>query len=721
MLNSFGTIDQSLELKQLDVFLAKPHADVTKIGKTIGKLNNFINNPTHTVNLGNLNEIEFRVPYNVENKIEHELVKNPYVDKLLERFLLKVKIENEYEWYIINEIKDNMSDNSDMKTVHAFSLGYELADELIRDYNVVSYSLWQVSNETVQDTLWTIGDIDPIFEDKFRSFEVPEATALDFLFQIRDTFGASIEFDTIYRKIHFRDPNKGKKQPLTIGYGKYLKTLGKSSNSDEMVTRLYVYGKDGLSINRVNPAGASYLEDFSYFLFPFERDDNRNVIKSSRYMSDSLCHAILDYNELLESKEGVFASLLEQQEEVQANLTQRKNELFQLETDLKIIQSTLDVQRAHGTFFYRDNTYSNKSDTIGFGLTNTSYNVVMLKVYNSTLSVNIDGNVINPPKLNEWFVARKITDKELTYVNTNGTGRIEIIIVEISLDEYNSSDNSIILDRYNEFIKQKSVDDKNAEIEAIENELNEIDTQISEFQEEISIENNFTPQQIAERKRYIIKRTWSDENYFEDRELLEAAKSKFLEYKMPKTIINLDIVNFLQVLSEQRNWDKLGIGDEIRIRYDKINVDIRAKITQIVINYDDQTIKLTIANIKDLFGEYARILEYMKTTNRISTSLDSSKWKWNDAVEKATYANDKLNQAYRSSEQRILAGVDEQIEISHRGLVARSPSFPNEMLILQAGVLALSRSSGLNWETAITPYGCVTEKIKYEVILLESE
>ncbi|PLR99653.1 phage tail protein [Bacillus sp. T33-2] len=711
----FGVIDTSLKPIEPQIFLAKPNRQI------IGKLNkHFIYGKSQTINLGNLNEITFNMPYEIEKKIDHTLVRNPYIDKVLERFLLKVQSDDTVEWYIINEIKDDISDSGDIKSAHAFSLGYELADKLIRNYNVTSYSLWQVSNETIDDTLWSIGEVDPIFEGKFRSFDISEATALDFISQIAETFGALIEYDTVNRKIHFRDPAKvGTKQSLTIGYGKYLKSLGKTSNSDEMVTRLYVYGKDGLSINRVNPAGASYLEDFSYFMFPFERDENRNVIQHSKYMSDSLCHAILDYNDLIASKDGVFDSLLDQQEALQEQLTIENTEMFNLNTQLKIIQSTLDVQRAHDSFFYRDSTYNNQSDTIGYGLTKTSYNAVMLKVHSNQLSINIDGTPITIPTLNQWFVAKKITDQEITHTNVSGTGRIEIQIVEISLDEFNGNDNNVILTRYNEFIKQAEVNAKQVEIDGIKLQITSVENQIKEFQNEISIENNFTPEQIKERTQFTIRRTWTDENYFDDKELLEASKEKFLEYKLPKTVINLDIINFLQVLEEQRNWDKLSIGDEIGIRYDKIKVDIRAKITQITFDYDSQSIQLTIANVKDLFGDAARMLEMLKSSYSTSTSVDSSKYKWNEAVDKARFANDKLNQAYDAAEQRITAGAKQTIDISERGMIVRSPDNPSYMIVIQAGVMGLSLDGGLNWQTAIMPEGIVAQRLIGKAIIGE--
>lgn len=712
----FGIIDKTLKPRRPQIFLAKPNRQI------IGKLNNqFAYNVVHDINLGQLNEISFNMPYDVEKEIKHKLVRNPYIDKILERYLLKVKLGNSEEWYIINEIKDNVDDGKDIRTVHAFSLGYELNDRIIQRYEVVGYSLWQVSNEVLDGTLWSVGDVDPIFDLKFRSFDVTDQTVLDIIFEIGETFGALVEFDTVNRKIHFRDPEKvGQKRGYTIGYGKYLRSLSKTSTSDEMVTRLYIYGKDRLSINRVNPAGTPYLEDFSYFMFPFERDENRNVIRHSRYMSDELCHAILDYNELLESKKGVFADLLAQQEQVQIELTNKENELFQLETDLANIQQRLDVQRAHGTFLYRENEYNNKSDTIGFGLTPTSYYAIMVKINNSQLKIKVDNASVTVPSINQWHVIKKIANKDLTYIDINGTGKIQLYIVEIFEDEYNATDNSGIIEKYNEHKKTDEVNAKKAEVDEVKQRLADIESQIEEFRQEISIENNFTPELIEERNQYIISRVWSDENYFDDQELLEAGKKKFLEYKQPKTIIDLDIINFLDVLEESHNWDKLAIGDEIKIKYEKTQINVRAKITKISFDYDNQSIKLTIANVQDLFGEAARLLEMLKSSYSTSVSVDANKGIWNQAFEDSKSANEILNSTWEAAKRRILAGTNETVDIGNRGIIIRNPDFPNEMIILQSGIIGLSRDGGLNWQTAITPYGLIAERLMGKAIVGEN-
>src|SRR5690606_2422466 len=111
---------------------------------------------------------------------------------------------------------------------------------------------------------------------------------------------------------------------------------------------------------------------------------------------------------------------------------------------------------------------------------------------------------------------------------------------EIFEDEYSSNDENVILEKYNEHIAKEKVDNKQKEIDELEAALVIVENEIQDFQEMISVENNFTEEQLKERKKYIIERTWTDENYDDDEELLEVAKEKFLEFKLPKTTIDLN-------------------------------------------------------------------------------------------------------------------------------------------------------------------------------------
>jgi phage minor structural protein len=607
-----GDIDKSLKPKRPSLFLCKP--DRTPIIKI-----KHIYNLKYNKQLGRINTLEFIIPPTYDDLGEKK--DNPLFNLVKQRYLIQMKLDGSKEWFVITEIEDSANDK-DEKHIIAKSLNYELADKKIRDYKVTSYNAQQVLNDILSETLWTTNIIETEFLNKYRSFDEVETTVLDFVFKVAEKFNALVLFDTDKQTIDLVNPDNIGTDGLTLSYGKYLKSLNHNTNSHEMVTRLYVYGKDRLSINRVNPTGSSYIEDFSYFMYPFEMDDQGNVIKSSEYMSDDLCIALINYNNLLETKQGEFDTYLSQKEAYQSDLLVKESELADLNIELATIEDSLDIAKANG-----DDTTSLESDR-----------------------------------------ANKI-------------------------DEINA---------------------KQAEIDAINSDIADVDSQIAALKSEIDPINNFTSDQLLELNRFIIEDDWVDENFDNDKELYEAAKKKLEEYKKPKANLTFDIVNFLDVVECQQDWDKLSLGDTIRVKYDRFNIDVKAKITEINFDYDSHQISLSISNIEN--NEKEKFISNLYKSISTSKKVDYSKVKWDDSVNKTTELEQLLNDTWDAAKRRIVAGANESVDISRRGIIVKNPNFPDDILIVQSGVLALSKDGGVNWQTAITPDGVIAERLLGRII-----
>src|SRR5690606_35537052 len=111
---------------------------------------------------------------------------------------------------------------------------------------------------------------------------------------------------------------------------------------------------------------------------------------------------------------------------------------------------------------------------------------------------------------------------------------------------------------------------------------------------------NFTPEQLQELNMFIIEEEFIDDRFIDDKDLYEEAKKRFDEVKIPQLNIKIDIVNFLEILEEQRNWNQLYLGDKVIVKYEPFNLKVEAKIIEIEYDYENGDINLTIANFKDL-------------------------------------------------------------------------------------------------------------------------
>ncbi|MEX0596503.1 MAG: phage tail protein, partial [Candidatus Paceibacterota bacterium] len=279
--------------------------------------------------------------------------------------------------------------------------------------------------------------------------------------------------------------------------------------------------------------------------------------------------------------------------------------------------------------------------------------------------------------------------------------------------------------RVAELIAEK--DAKESEIAVVESDLgilygdlDVIDSDIDDLRIAISIENNFTNELIEERNDYIIHRTWSNDNYFDEEDLYEAAKVEFDKIRTPKTTIKTNIINFLEVLSEHRNWDKLNIGDIITIDYEMLGINVQAKITEINFNYEDYSIDIVISNISDIKNDENEWIRKLNKSYSTSTNVDMTKYKWDKSTNDINAISEMLNGAWDATKRRITAGINEAVDISERGIIVKNPEFPDHIIIIQAGVCAISADGGNTWKNALTTDGLIAERIIGKIILSEN-
>jgi len=320
---------------------------------------------THTqlFKLGGISEMEFSIPFQIE--INHLLVRNPIIDLVRIGYYLQVLFNGTEEFYIITDITNSMDDQKDIKLVKSKSLGYELIYRQIHDWNVISQNLSSLLNGGVsldslgdsfvfsgilQETLWTLDpSYDVTFDTMYRKFSFSQVTVLDALNQIALAMGAVLSFDTINRRINFQQLiNIGQNRGFKISYKNYLRSVSNENNGDDLVTRFRPIGASGLTISSVNSNGMEFIDNFDWFLYPFERDNSRNVIQSSYYFSNPLSHALLDYQALLALHSGDYTTLLASLTAEEIILTSKNNDMATLTTTLKSLNAQLDIAQSTG-------------------------------------------------------------------------------------------------------------------------------------------------------------------------------------------------------------------------------------------------------------------------------------------------------------------------------------------------------------------------------------
>jgi phage minor structural protein len=608
----FINVDYSRRPQKASLHLAKPNKTV--VAPIFEKYAD-----SASLKLGNINELNFSIPYDIDG------IPNKHVDMIKEKMLIKLTLDSYKEWYVVDEIEEN-GDDSEVFTVKAFSLGYELKN---KDITLIEEGISATDSLTkaLEKTIWKIGYVHPMFDEMSRSLDMSDSNALDAVLQIAETFGALLDFDTDRREVSLLDmKSNGRFKGLTVNYGRLIRSIKRTRTTDELVTRLYIEGSEGLGIQAVNPTGQGYIEDFSYYMYPFERDVNKNVIESSHFMSDSLCHAILNQANAVTTYTPQIKAYQDELVTKETLLVTEESTLAQLKLELDSILALLDIAQA-------------------------------------------------------------------------------------------TEDSALITQRKNERdAKESQIQAREIYIGNIRTSIQVINSQIESLQNKILTDSGFTPQLLEELNPFIIEKKWIDDNYIDAKELYEDGLKRFEEMRQPKVVIDVTIDNLFKIVEEQYYWDKLVLGDLIKVKYPQMNIEYMAKIIEIKYDFEAGEASLVIANTTDLLNETDKLVQLIYSNSSATTVIQNNKYKWDKINAVSEEVSSILTQEWDANKNKIIAGVNNSIEVGNRGIIIKNPDYPDEVVIMQSGIIALSMDGGETWKTAIKPDGIVAERLIGKII-----
>lgn len=163
--------------------------------------------------------------------------------------------DRDKQWYLIKQIDGG---SSTAKIVAQLDLDAWKADMLI-GYSNGSATLFATLQQ-VKPTGWSI--IDNVSSSVQRTIE-GDYTPLEVLEQCRDTYGVYFKFDNVAQTVTVVIPDAAAPLGAFATRDLNLKEINYKGKSNDIVTRLYAYGKDGLSFASINN-GLPYVDNFTY-------------------------------------------------------------------------------------------------------------------------------------------------------------------------------------------------------------------------------------------------------------------------------------------------------------------------------------------------------------------------------------------------------------------------------------------------------------------------
>lgn len=666
--------------------------------------------------LGQLSEVSGELPTVLIRN--DKTVKNPHIKYFKNKYLLKMEFMDKVEWFVIENVGSNASSESDSIPFTAYNMAYNLTGNKLYNDKYEGKTLKEVVDDMLMYTSWSIGKVSTKIGGKIRTFDEFSAntSVIEAIEEICTSYGCIPEYDSDKKLINFlHEDDYQTFHNLMLNDKNYIESMSRSIDSSEIVTRLYPTGEEGLSINSVTPTGKSYIDRLDWFMYPFKRDNAKKTITSSDYMSDELCHAILDQQEKINEIAPIVKAKNDAISELYDGLIPLNDEIDKAKLKYEICEGILDVMRANNEYDFSDFSNGN-THTINF---RKGYYVLQIRASNGVGSVSLNGTTQYLTSDWKTFKYDKSTldplgDGESMNI-TKLSGTVDFICVRVPDTEYNQFTDIEIRDKYNVIylkslldIAQKDYDDKLNQIKVLEGELKLLYDSVGD-------DKFFTFELLEEKSEFIKEYYWNESTYTDVQELYDASIEEMKKLHKPSVEISTSVYNFLDSLEDKRNWKKLIIGSKVLIKHTRLDVYNEVVLTEINFNFGSKDIQLTLKDVKDLTRD--QYIEMIMQGANASHQLNLNKHKYDDAVIKSQTFDEILNSEWDAVKNGILAGINESVKINNRGISITSSDNPKDMLIGNSGVLAISNDGGQTFKNAITTRGIVAERIIGKLII----
>lgn len=487
------------------------------------------------------------------------------------------------------------------------------------------------------DGNWTVGEVyglsdgDYTYANKKIQFD-EDGTIYSFLTQsLPRAIECASVFDIIYRKINIQ-PIKyiGENTGGIISFNKLINSLNISCDESNLITKLYIYGEDDLSIEQVN-FGREYIEDLTYMVNAKDSDGNRI------YVSDALADKYLQYKEYQEANRVDYIQLTKEYNQYLKEIDELKYRvpndslstnwgsftLDELETELttykNLLASLISLYKEdYGTvgcnedgsvnenyiknteYWYDYYAYVNTIKQIEVAI-NTYPNYNNESKWTETQQSQYEG--IKDDYLTEWSLYGSV---ELKVKIDSYASKLEVLVVsgavikkENSEYEIKTWDELSDLEKEDFLTEQSYIDSYNiymeyynymteaqsylgsilAEISALEEKQNICKTKLDVIKEKVSWDKYFTSDERKILNKMLYEGEYNNNNILTtsindvvdsvdiQNELLLDGQEKISILSRPQLIFNTELSNIFGLIEFKPLWDDFKILNYILVQY----------------------------------------------------------------------------------------------------------------------------------------------------------
>ncbi|NMW84676.1 hypothetical protein HKO22_02820 [Peptoniphilus sp. AGMB00490] len=306
-----------------------------------------INNLNRKISLVNVDELSFDVPL-YRSTARGKKVRNELYDAIYGDFFIYLndgKDDKEGQYFIIQNPEERKSESGEVvKSITAYSTEYTLSYKKVQKFDKEGSMLYDPNNSIDRDgvergflnyvenkTSWRVSYVAPKLLNKTRELKFSDTSILDAFKTCQEKFNCLFQYDTVKEEIRVItvDGEKnalGGNQGIVISDNNFVKSITKKINTDDIVTRLYMYGDDTISFQNYNVLGQNYVEDLSFY-------------KDFHYMSKDLEDALDKYDKAVKDLTPTFIQIVKKLDKFNTELgrldvlrQEKENAIKRLET-----------------------------------------------------------------------------------------------------------------------------------------------------------------------------------------------------------------------------------------------------------------------------------------------------------------------------------------------------------------------------------------------------
>lgn len=235
---------------------------------------NYINGEAYNIimtsDISSLKELSFILPlFYIKEGIQVENERWTYMGA--EMLIKYTDDNNNIDWFKIksfDEIHENGKLTANIQAKHiSFDLNKKGFDKVID----MTDNPTNIITEILEDTSWTLGTVDSSLNSKIRTVQLgSKSNTLEMLNKVSELFNGYLRFNGNTKTVDLVENIGNANGEVGFRYKKNLKNIKRNVNTENIVTRLWVYGGETdsgtIGIESVSPTLNNNIQNFNYYI-----------------------------------------------------------------------------------------------------------------------------------------------------------------------------------------------------------------------------------------------------------------------------------------------------------------------------------------------------------------------------------------------------------------------------------------------------------------------